>query len=1322
MIRAMALGLLPLVLAAGLLGSSPVAAEELPADSAEIAALAAVTPTNRGRVVDLWKSKGPGVKAAAEAALTGSDADVVAFLTAVDGIAFQDNRVSAAQLASVGGTQLIGAARTALAGSATDLRLFLQSGWQAPMEQDDQVRVAQIIDAGGPVVQDAGRAALNGTAEDVRAFLTEGQYVQREQDERVQLVQVISVGGTNVRAAGRLALNGSAEDIREFLEVGQFVALAKDQEHSTVAQLAEQAKEAGRQAAKETAAAKTESAKAVQASQLAKEAALLAASEAEAAKDDTAKAASAAKRAATAASQAAAAAQQAIEASNAANNSARVAANAASQAAAAAAGASQAASRARSAAADAAVDAGNADAARQAAENAEKAADGADLAADAADQAAVAADAAGDAAHSAAGAGANATLAANAAVEAGNYAGQSSAAAAQARAAAATAKRHADEANRAASAAEALARKAATAAREARDAARSAATHANNAAAAARDAAEHAGDAAQAATRSTAHANAATEAANAASAAVVKAQQIFTLAREVETEELLGRTNAGIELAKDYKAADEAQTAAQAELEKAATDRDTERDRLMVEAAKPEADLAAVADQGRDLAVLTMKDGTAWGRAAAEAALGGPDEVVIDYLRNGWRTAAEQEDRSYVERLAEESEVGAVRDAAEAALDGDAAAITAFIDNGQYQAAAESMRVAIAQTLDGAGPVLTDAGRAALATGDPKKYSVFLLTTQHTARTQDERVRAAQLIDSGSPEVKSAARIALAGSPQTLHAFIVSGQFKAQRKDHLTATHVAEVQKMIADAAKIAATAQQNAATAQKVAATARKAAAEATEWAKKANDSAAQAQDYADEATQYAKDAEASAASAAASAKTARAAANSADVAASDAARSAADATLSSESAQASASNAAYYAAEARQSAIAAGKDADAALKAATDAFTIAVTKYREEEEARRKAAVEAKEKAKNDEGARARALYRCGQGIVPCEPEEFARWCQQSEIYCGILAHGEEFGDAMEDLWNLEKELLGLGEFEACLQKKDFEHCSGLAVDALIGAKLKTLDRIYDELKLLKRGCTNCFPAGTKVLMGDGSSKNIEDVHPGDQVLATDPVSGRTAVSEVTRQIVTEDDKSFNELTIATRAGPEKLTATHEHPFWSPSQNNWIDAGALTPGMSLLSNDKSTLQVQDNRSFTQRQTTYNLTVADLHTFYVLAGPTPVLVHNSVCDPLFEGEGFQHALQNHVIGSPGASLDKTVFSGYMDADEIGDLIIEAVRTTTGRPNTVDPATGLPRDGLIHTLEFDFPVGTTQGNNPDLLYFVEVIVNPNGSIRTAYPK
>nr|WP_202425929.1 polymorphic toxin-type HINT domain-containing protein [Streptomyces sp. HUCO-GS316] len=147
---------------------------------------------------------------------------------------------------------------------------------------------------------------------------------------------------------------------------------------------------------------------------------------------------------------------------------------------------------------------------------------------------------------------------------------------------------------------------------------------------------------------------------------------------------------------------------------------------------------------------------------------------------------------------------------------------------------------------------------------------------------------------------------------------------------------------------------------------------------------------------------------------------------------------------------------------------------------------------------------------------------------------------------------------------------------------------------------------------GCNQCFLAGTKVLTADRASKNIEEVRVGDEVLATDPETGETAPRRVTRLIITEDDKHFNELTVRTPEGERKLTATFEHPFWVPELGQWIEARDLTPGTNLRTPDGSIATVTENRPFSRHARTYNLTVDDLHTYYVLAGETPVLVHNS--------------------------------------------------------------------------------------------------------------
>ncbi|MGW0402095.1 polymorphic toxin-type HINT domain-containing protein [Streptomyces sp. NPDC003002] len=186
---------------------------------------------------------------------------------------------------------------------------------------------------------------------------------------------------------------------------------------------------------------------------------------------------------------------------------------------------------------------------------------------------------------------------------------------------------------------------------------------------------------------------------------------------------------------------------------------------------------------------------------------------------------------------------------------------------------------------------------------------------------------------------------------------------------------------------------------------------------------------------------------------------------------------------------------------------------------------------------------------------------------------------------------------------------------------------------AKLfKAKDKIDGKSPKKKKGdCTQCFLAGTDVLMADGTIKDIEDIQLGDEVKATDPETGETGNRQVTRLIVTEDDKHFNTLSIATEDGIEELTATHEHPFWSPSANTWVEARNLTPGATLLTDDGTTVIVTANNPYTSHNRTYNLTVDDLHTYYVLAGRTPVLVHNSNCPEVDEiSENIsKHALES---------------------------------------------------------------------------------------------
>jgi pretoxin HINT domain-containing protein len=168
--------------------------------------------------------------------------------------------------------------------------------------------------------------------------------------------------------------------------------------------------------------------------------------------------------------------------------------------------------------------------------------------------------------------------------------------------------------------------------------------------------------------------------------------------------------------------------------------------------------------------------------------------------------------------------------------------------------------------------------------------------------------------------------------------------------------------------------------------------------------------------------------------------------------------------------------------------------------------------------------------------------------------------------------------------------------------------------GDTLKALDKLMDEGDGLDwfRACTeNSFAAGTPVLLADGSRKPIERINRGDRVLATDPEKDVTQGRPVTA-LHRNLDTDLADLTVSNGAGRGSvLHTTQRHPFWDDSARQWTYAAQLRPGDRLLTADDSQATVGAVRSFSGFRPMFNLTVAGLHTYYVFAGETPVLVHN---------------------------------------------------------------------------------------------------------------
>lgn len=70
----------------------------------------------------------------------------------------------------------------------------------------------------------------------------------------------------------------------------------------------------------------------------------------------------------------------------------------------------------------------------------------------------------------------------------------------------------------------------------------------------------------------------------------------------------------------------------------------------------------------------------------------------------------------------------------------------------------------------------------------------------------------------------------------------------------------------------------------------------------------------------------------------------------------------------------------------------------------------------------------------------------------------------------------------------------------------------------------------------------------------------------------------------------------------------------------------------MTLRTDDGRTVTITHTRQYEQRARTYNLTVEGLHTYYAVAGATPVLVHN--CGVTRGGNESTYSISHDASGS----------------------------------------------------------------------------------------
>ncbi|MFE7752624.1 LamG-like jellyroll fold domain-containing protein [Streptomyces sp. NPDC057428] len=216
--------------------------------------------------------------------------------------------------------------------------------------------------------------------------------------------------------------------------------------------------------------------------------------------------------------------------------------------------------------------------------------------------------------------------------------------------------------------------------------------------------------------------------------------------------------------------------------------------------------------------------------------------------------------------------------------------------------------------------------------------------------------------------------------------------------------------------------------------------------------------------------------------------------------------------------------------------------------------------------------------------------------------------------------------------------------------------AVDATDSAAARAADDGAGTSSQSRCPGPHSFTGSTKVLLAGGTTKAIDRVKVGDVIANSVPGASATESHKVTAVIVTKTDHDFVDVSIKakgkstpagalkslakragrkvavsaasvaalgamaapaaaatgheTHTGTAHLTTTFHHPFYDQTQSAFVDAKDLKTG-DVLQTPTGTAQVANIQLYHANTVTYDLTIGSLHTYYVLAGATPVLVHN---------------------------------------------------------------------------------------------------------------
>ena len=183
--------------------------------------------------------------------------------------------------------------------------------------------------------------------------------------------------------------------------------------------------------------------------------------------------------------------------------------------------------------------------------------------------------------------------------------------------------------------------------------------------------------------------------------------------------------------------------------------------------------------------------------------------------------------------------------------------------------------------------------------------------------------------------------------------------------------------------------------------------------------------------------------------------------------------------------------------------------------------------------------------------------------------------------------------------------------------------------------------------RACS--FGAGTVVLAADGERVPIEDISPGDEVVATDPETGE----RVTRTV----DASWSHVdqTVTISIDDRELVTTVDHRFWSQTVGAFVPAGDLEVGDKVVGDRGRVHTVTRTAEVGGYERVWNLSIEQVHTYHV--GDTDTLVHNTC--PQFGGIFQDGSIRGTTIISLRQKLLSAGYSQKLARNKKGYLFVK---------------------------------------------------------------